>query len=858
MALQYQFICLLQNGIHARPAGALEEVARGFASEIVLSNQRTGRDANGKSVLSILSADIGHNDHCVLVIDGSDEQEAMTAMAVFVNEKLPHCDDTLMKSPALNGELLLPVGLRNAKVKFYRGMPVVSGVGQGAVVHFGGFKIPATVSAVRITDNSDVEWRRLDEGLKKLAASYDQRLAGARTQIEIELLKAHRAIARDPEFSKRLHDAVRKRQLAAASAIAAAEEQFTQMLAASTSRLLRERAVDIQDVCSQLLQQIYGDTVGVTQPRLDAAAIVIAPSLTPSQFLSLDRTFLKGLVLGQASATSHTVILARSFNIPTLIGVGDLAGNVVEGAEAVIDADLGALITNLTKTSRRYYAMEQQRVLERQQNIRQFAVRPASTWDGHRIEIVANITCVDETQTVFDAGAEGIGLFRTEMLFFDRGSGPDETEQFEAYSRVLKAAAGRPVVIRTVDFGGDKPLDYLKLPAEKNPFLGYRAVRIYPEFESLFRTQARALIRASVHGPLQMMIPMIATPGEVHWVKRIIAEEQARCRTEGVPFDKAMPVGAMIEVPAAAFALDSLCRHLDFFSIGTNDLLQYFMAADRANIRVGELYNPLQPAFLRLLKQIVDGIHAHKKWVELCGEIGGQLHWLPLLVGLGLDKISVAAPAIASLKAELAELKFSDCRRLLDTALNCTTAGEVAALLDKKTSRHQRPLLDPKLVVISSDAATKEEVIKEAVDRLYVLGRADDSRVVEEAIWQREAKSSTGFGHAFAIPHCKSSAVKSSSLVLLKLREPVAWDSLDGQSVRVVFLLAVREINKANEHMKIFAKLAQRMLNENFRARVEQETDADALYGFLQKSLQVDARVRPEGNGEIVVPGGAF
>jgi len=346
---------------------------------------------------------------------------------------------------------------------------------------------------------------------------------------------------------------------------------------------------------------------------------------------------------------------------------------------------------------------------------------------------------------------------------------------------------------------------------------------------------------------------MVATVDEVRGVKQILKQEQAKCAEEKVKFDATMPLGAMIEVPSAVFALEALCRELDFFSIGSNDLLQYFMAVDRTNARVSGLYNSLQPAFLRLLKQIVDGIHACQKRVGLCGEMGGQPRFLPLLVGLGLDEISTAAPAIAGLKAELAGLTFPDCRRLLASALGCATADEVAMLLEQFAARHSAPLLDPELIIMDSDAATKEEAIKQAVDHLYVLGRTKNSRVVEEAVWQREMTYSTGFGHGFAIPHCKTNAVRSSSLVLLKLRAPVAWNSLDGQSVRVVILLAIRETNSATEHMKVFAKLARHVMDENFRARLEQETNVNALYAFLCGVLQAEAGIRPPANNKAAI-----
>jgi fructose-specific PTS system IIA-like component len=455
------------------------------------------------------------------------------------------------------------------------------------------------------------------------------------------------------------------------------------------------------------------------------------------------------------------------------------------------------------------------------------------------LEIAANIATAEEAEIAFKSGAEGIGLFRTEMLFFDREAAPDEEEQYQAYRRVIEIASGRPVLIRTLDIGGDKPLAYLNLPVEENPFLGHRAVRIYPELEALFRTQIRALVRASAHGPVKVMLPMVAVVDEVRWAKKIIADEQARCARAGLNFDRGMPVGAMIEVTSAAFALDQLSAELDFFSIGSNDLLQYFLAVDRANVRVAGLYNPLQPSFLRFLKQIVDAVHEHKRWIGLCGEIGGQPRFLPLLVGLGLDEVSTAPPCIPALKAKLAGLAHKDCQALFQAAAACASAEDVGQVLDAFSAEHEEPLFAPELIALQSDAATKAEAIKQAVDVLYMRGRIEEPRTVEQAIWEREATYTTGFGYGFAIPHCKSRGVLSNSLVVLKPSTPIAWDSLDGDPIRLMILLAIRECDSATEHMKVFSKLARLMMHEDFRAEFEGQKDESALCEWLSGRLEL-------------------
>jgi fructose-specific PTS system IIA-like component len=300
-----------------------------------------------------------------------------------------------------------------------------------------------------------------------------------------------------------------------------------------------------------------------------------------------------------------------------------------------------------------------------------------------------------------------------------------------------------------------------------------------------------------------------------------------------------MPVGAMLEVPAAAFLLDALCRELDFFSIGSNDLLQYFAAADRSNARVERLQDRLQPAFLRLLKKIVDDVHTGGKWVGLCGEMGAQPACLPLLVGLGLQEISVVPPMVAAVKSELATWTLPACRELLHRALGCASARSVHQLVEATAAQRPVPIIDPELILVESEGSTKAEAIKEAVDRLYVVGRTEQPRLVEQAVWEREAVYSTGFGYGFAIPHCKTSAVTANSIVLLKLRTPIHWGSLDDQPVRVILLLAIRESEQSDAHMKIFSRLARRVMHDTFREHLVREQVPATLCAFLEENLNL-------------------
>lgn len=837
MPLDYSFSCPLPNGVHARPASALEEVARSFAADVVLLNQRTGRSANAKSILSIVGADIRFSDPCLLKVSGADEEQAMASLGAFIRNSLPRQETALPIIKAADGELQLPPCLQNSGAVFRRGTVVAPGIAQGRIVHIGGFRIPQNLPLDGVTDAA-AEQRLVCDALDGLIDWYGQRAAAAGEGIEGELFLAHRSLARDAEFRECILDAVARHGRTAAGAIADAEARFSGVFSKSENTLVRERVLDIRDVCAQLLQRVYGDRASARGITLAQDSIVVADALTPFQFLFLDSRFLRGLVLAEAGTTSHTVILARSFGIPTLVGVSNVRQDVPEQTEAILDGEIGALVTDLTDGARRYYRMERERLEGRQLVLRGSGDKPAATRDGHRMEVAANIASVEEAGRALVAGAESIGLFRTEMLFLDHARPPGEGEQLDVYQRVIEAMEFRPTIIRTLDAGGDKTLEFLNLAAESNPFLGYRAVRIYPQFESLFRTQVRAIIRASARGTIRLMLPMVSAIGEVQWAKKIIDEERAHCAAESKALDTQLEIGMMIEVPSVAFALDEFCREVDFFSIGSNDLLQYFMAANRTDSRLASLYDPLQPAFLRLLDQIVKAAKANGKWVGLCGEMAAEKRYVPLLVGLGMDEISVSIPAIAALKAELARFDFAECRQLLESALKCGTAGEVTALLDKYSARHTLPLLAPELVVVRADAVTKEEAIKRGVDLLYVHGRTEDPHALETAIWQREATYSTGFGHGFAMPHCKSDVVSANSLVLLKFPQPIPWNSVDEEPVRLMILSAIREGDGATEHLKIMSALARQLMHEEFRAALERELDPAALCDLLKSEIQ--------------------
>ena len=829
---EFEFACSLPNGLHARPASRLAEAANQFASACTLTNLRNNAHADLKSVLSTIAADVRQGDACVVRVEGPDQAVAIAGLRHFITEELPACDEPLAEAVPEASAPKLPRGLERLYPRYFFGLPVSAGIGQGVAVVMGRIAITADFAAVETVDPV-AEHESLERGLAGVRARVEGLLARNPSGAEAAILRAHLAILGDVTLRREIGERI-DRNRSAAQAIVEASERFSVLLQRSENAYIRERAVDVQELCTELLEEIYGAQFQPPSVDLRAPSIMVAETLAPHQLLALDRGYLQGIVLESAGATSHAVILARSMGIPAVVGVADATRLLQPGVEAIVDGGRGFLFPYPPSPVLRFYQRERAADERRRAVLNRFAAAPAITTDGQRLEIGANVSSASEAAAAFASGADGIGLFRTELLFARHTAPPSEEDQFVVYAEAVRAAGGRPVILRTADIGGDKPLPYLKLPAERNPFLGYRGVRIYPEFREWIAAQIRAALRASEVGPVWLMAPMIASLEEALWFK----EEVARARRE-LGITSAMPLGAMIEIPSAAFILDRLCAHLDFFSIGANDLTQYFFAADRENPKLAGIANPVAPAFLALLRQIATQVRANGKWIGICGEMASHLRHLPLLLGLGLDEISVSANAIPALKRVAASLSAAECRKLLEKAIACETAAEAECLLDSAVRAESAgPLLSASLVTLHSDSRDKDEAIREIVDTLYAAGRTEDRGRLEEALWARESVYSTGLGHGFAVPHCKSDAVNASSIAILKLDQPVEWGSLDGNPVRMVILLAMRETGQNGLHMKVFSKLARKLMDEGFRGRLMQIDNPDEMISRLGDELE--------------------
>ncbi|WP_028863241.1 phosphoenolpyruvate--protein phosphotransferase [Psychromonas aquimarina] len=829
MKNELKFNCSLVNGIHARPASHLEKVCKQFDCEITLTNLRSGNTGNAKSVLSLVGTDTLLNDACILTFDGQDSRQALHKLTQYINNEFAHCDQALDK-PGASEAIVLPQSLLRHQPTLLQGKCLALGIGKGLLI--GNEDINLNLFRTEIQYD---ETARFDNARQQVTNNLELAVQGA-DGAEKEIISAHLSILNDITFVDDI-----KKHLAGqstANAVLASLETVSQQLEQSSSAYLRERVVDIRDVATQLLCAAYPDIKITAKLTLTEPSIVIANDLTPSQFLGLDKELLQGLILTHAGSTSHTVILARAFNIPTLSGIEAAQCTDALNSEVYLDASLGVLAVQANEGVRCYF--DRAITLNQQLSDKQgaYAALSAQTSDGKGIEIAANIACSVEAQPAFEKGAQGIGLFRTEMLFMDRSEAPKEEEQYQQYRQVLQAAGDKPVIIRTMDIGGDKPIDYLNLPQEANPFLGYRAVRIYPAFIDLFHNQLSAILRASLHGNAKIMIPMIQSIEEIRWVKEQIEIVKNRLTAQELEFDNDVPLGIMVEIPAVAFIIDQFCQEVEFFSIGSNDMTQYLLAVDRDNDSVAHLYNSLAPSFLRMLDQVVSTAHQYGHWVGLCGELGADAKVLPLLIGAGLDEISMSAPKIAPAKAALSKLNSSDCQELFEQACLCPTITDVQALLDKASATQEsKPLLSTECVLKNADFSCKEEVIQSMVGNLGLHGRTENTYKLEEDIWAREAVFSTALGHGFAIPHTKSEHIRDSSISIAHLNKPIDWQS-DSGDVDVVIMLTLNK-EQGDQHMRIFSSLARKLIHESFRDQLRDSKDEAGIISMLEKELAI-------------------
>ncbi|MDR1794344.1 MAG: phosphoenolpyruvate--protein phosphotransferase [Erysipelotrichaceae bacterium] len=499
---------------------------------------------------------------------------------------------------------------------------------------------------------------------------------------DLAIFDAHLMVTEDPEFIGQIEEMVKNDNVNSDYAVDQVGNMFASMFESMEDAYFRERAADIKDVSYRLKCHIQG----VMIPDLSLISdkvILVAEDLTPSDTAQLNKETILGFATATGGRTSHSAIMARSLEIPAVVGVSGLLEAVNHDDEIVLDAIDGVVIVKPDEAVKKEYKTKIENFAKLRESLKVLKDAPSVTLDEHHVELVGNIGTPKDTAAVIANGGEGIGLYRTEFLYMDAKEMPSEEDQFEAYKAVLQDMNPHPVVVRTLDIGGDKKLPYLPLEEEMNPFLGFRAIRICLKRPEIFRTQLRALIRASAFGNLCIMFPMIATLQEFRQAKAIYLEELNKIKAEGIAHSDKIQVGIMVEIPASAVLADQFAKEVDFFSIGTNDLIQYSMAADRMSEPVSYLYQPLNPSILRLVKLAIDGAHKEGKWCGMCGEMAGDPTAVPVLLGLGLDEFSMSATSILSARKIVRSNKYADLQELAKKALDCATAEEVAALVSK-------------------------------------------------------------------------------------------------------------------------------------------------------------------------------
>ncbi|HEY2706909.1 MAG TPA: phosphoenolpyruvate--protein phosphotransferase [Caulobacteraceae bacterium] len=649
----------LAHGLHARPAALLAKEAARFAAEIAL--EIGGRRANARSPVAVMALGIGHGDEIELIAVGVDAAEALEALTARVaNEEIAP------PAPMASVAATTAAAASGASAGVLAGVPAAPGLAIGAAVRL----IEPDVAVTDAAGTPDVERAALADALAAVAASLAARLTNETGQRR-EVVEAHQAFLADPELAAAAAVAIASGRSAGA-AWSQAIGGYVAVLQATGDARMAERAADLNDLRRQVLLQLSGE--GAATLNLPDNAIILADDLLPSQLIELDPARVAGLAVGRGGPTSHVAILAASMNIPAVVALGPRLLSIEDGALVILDGDEGRLQVAPKPAE---IAAAQTRLAERRTRrakAQATAAELCHTADGIRIEVFANLAAVEEAQAAVRNGAEGCGLLRTEFLFMERDTAPTEDEQLAAYQAIANALDGRPLIVRTLDIGADKPVGYLALPPQENPALGVRGVRVSLAWPQLLRSQLRAILRIQPAGQAQIMLPMVSSLAEIRAVRAVLTELS---NDLGV----AMPrLGVMVETPAAAITADLLAAEADFLSIGTNDLAQYALAMDRTSPELAAQVDGLHPAVLRLIREAARGGATKGRTVAVCGGVASDLVAAPILIGLGVTELSAAPATVPELKAAIRSLTMTQCRDLADRAAAQTSSADVRAL----------------------------------------------------------------------------------------------------------------------------------------------------------------------------------
>ncbi|PSA92009.1 phosphoenolpyruvate--protein phosphotransferase [Bacillus atrophaeus] len=539
-----------------------------------------------------------------------------------------------------------------------------------------------TVEKKNISD-SEAEVSRFEDAITRSKDELEKIKEHALKELgqdKADIFSAHLLVLSDPELLNPIKEKISSESINAEFALKETASMFVSMFESMDNEYMKERAADIRDVTKRVTGHLLG--VEIPNPSLiSEEVIIVAEDLTPSDTAQLNREFVKGFTTDIGGRTSHSAIMARSLEIPAVVGTKTATGTIQNGVTVIVDGINGDVIIDPSADTVKKYEEKHSAYMAQKAEWAKLVNEPTVSKDGHHVELAANIGTPDDVKGVLENGGEAVGLYRTEFLYMGREQLPTEDEQFDAYKAVLERMEGKSVVVRTLDIGGDKELPYLELPKEMNPFLGYRAIRLCLDEQEIFRTQLRALLRASTYGNLKIMFPMIATVNEFREAKAILLEEKEKLVQAGQVVSEDIEVGMMVEIPSTAVIADQFAKEVDFFSIGTNDLIQYTMAADRMNERVAYLYQPYNPAILRLITLVIEAAHKEGKWVGMCGEMAGDEIAIPILLGLGLDEFSMSATSILPARTQISKLSKKEAESFKEKILSMSTTEEVVAFV---------------------------------------------------------------------------------------------------------------------------------------------------------------------------------
>jgi phosphocarrier protein FPr len=673
-------VVLIRNphGLHLRPAARLVQAAAGFAAEIKVWNLSTHRGpVQAKSINALAMLDVRQGHEIRIAASGPGAEAALQALEELARRNF---DENLEEPASPSGAAAPPeigaLPVQEGVPRMLRGMAIAPGVAMAPL-----YRLQREAMAIEAgcAKSAEAEGERLDHALQQVKSSLQKRRAAIQQQsgeAAAAIFDAHRLLLEDPQVLEPVRRRIFQSGFSAASAWSVEIDRLAKRYAGLSDSYLSRRAADIEDVGRQVIAALGGKTAALSIPS-PVPILLYADELSPSETAQLDLSRVAGLVTARGGETSHSAILARAMGLPAVSGIDLSASAIPDGAPLILDGDRGLVFVDPPAEVRADYAARKQKQAAERAARLEDSQAPAVLKSGRRIEVLANIGAPGEARLALTQGAEGVGLLRTEFLFLSRAQAPGEEEQLSALRSVAQAMEGRPVTVRTLDVGGDKDLPYLDLPGEANPFLGVRAIRLALRYPGLFQAQLRALLRAAQEYPLRVMFPMVATVQDLQQALERLAAAQVALAQEGLPHRWPIETGVMIEIPSAALLSDRFAPLVDFFSIGTNDLTQYTLAADRGNAELAEYNDALHPAVLRLVEQVVESAKRHGKRVGVCGELAGDPLAAPVLVGLGVDEFSLAPAAIPRVKETIRALEEEPAKLLAGRALQMDGAASV-------------------------------------------------------------------------------------------------------------------------------------------------------------------------------------